>query len=61
MTDLVCTAISVLALTTGISSSAHHFEARSQCIDYFAEQVGEVPLITSTFKVVPAKDLWFWN
>jgi hypothetical protein len=51
----------MLTLPTGISSGSHHFEVRSQCIDYFAEQLGEVPLITSTFKVVLAKDLWFWN
>ncbi|CBJ31755.1 Glycosyltransferase, family GT64 [Ectocarpus siliculosus] len=37
----------------GISGLAHHFDARSNCVDFFAEEFGDMPLLESSVKVYP--------
>lgn len=37
----------------GISGLAHHFDARSACVDVFAEEFGDMPLLESSMKVYP--------
>ena len=38
----------------GISGLAHHFDARSDCVDFFAEEFGDdMPLLESSVKVYP--------
>lgn len=37
----------------GISALAHHFEARSSCVDFFAEHFDGMPLIETSAKVYP--------
>lgn len=39
----------------GISGLAHHFDARSDCVDFFAEQFGDMPLLESSKKVYPRR------
>lgn len=39
----------------GISGLAHHFDARSDCVDFFAKEFGDMPLLESSMKVYPRR------
>eukprot|EP00903_Cladosiphon_okamuranus_P009563 g9105.t1 len=40
----------------GISGLAHHFDARSDCVDFFAKEFGDdTPLLESSMKVYPRR------
>lgn len=45
----------------GISGLADHFGARSHCVDFFATEFGNMPLLESSMKVYPRHTgLWSW-
>lgn len=45
----------------GISGLTHHFSARSHCVDFFAKEFGDMPLLGSSMKVYPRRaGLWSW-
>lgn len=46
--------------STGISSLGGHNERRSKCVNWFVEQYGRMPLVSTSVKAVDSRHTWFW-
>lgn len=46
--------------STGISSLGGHSEKRSQCVNRFVAEYGQMPLVTTSVKAVDSRYTWFW-
>ncbi|KAK9913702.1 hypothetical protein M0R45_037512 [Rubus argutus] len=46
--------------STGISSVGGHSEKRTHCVDRFAAEFGQMPLVPTSVKAVDSRNIWFW-
>ncbi|KAI4382785.1 hypothetical protein MLD38_008701 [Melastoma candidum] len=46
--------------STGISSLGGHSEKRSQCVNRFVAEYGQMPLVSTNVKAVDGRGSWFW-
>lgn len=46
--------------STGISSLGGHTEKRTECVNRFVAEYGQMPLVSTSVKVVDGSDTWFW-
>ncbi|CAM6102677.1 unnamed protein product [Calypogeia fissa] len=46
--------------STGISSLTGHKEHRTNCVNYFTETFGHMPLVSTRVKVIDAASEWLW-
>ncbi|KAL5991532.1 GDP-mannose transporter [Asimina triloba] len=46
--------------STGISSLGGHSERRSRCVNRFAAEFGQMPLVSTSVKAVDSRHIWLW-
>lgn len=46
--------------STGISSLGGHTEKRTECVNRFVAEFGQMPLITTSVKAVDSRHEWLW-
>ncbi|BBN04566.1 hypothetical protein Mp_3g05750 [Marchantia polymorpha subsp. ruderalis] len=46
--------------STGISSLSGHTQHRTDCMNYFVEIFGHMPLVSTRVKATDASEIWFW-
>jgi hypothetical protein len=46
--------------STGISSLGGHSERRTQCVNRFVAEYGQMPLVSTSVKAVDSRNIWFW-
>ncbi|PIA59335.1 hypothetical protein AQUCO_00400315v1 [Aquilegia coerulea] len=46
--------------SSGISSIGGHTEKRSECVNKFVAEFGQMPLVSTSVKAVDSRNAWFW-
>lgn len=46
--------------STGISSLGGHSMKRTECVNRFVAEFGNMPLVSTSMKVVDSRNTWFW-
>ncbi|KAL3652227.1 GDP-mannose transporter [Castilleja foliolosa] len=46
--------------STGISSLGGHTERRTECVNRFVTEYGQMPLVSTSVKAVDSRFCWFW-